>query len=380
MDVYILLDILLIILVALFIPIGFWRGAYREAFVTLGILFGASLGRFWGESWGTELAAVTRLHESGGAFMIAMLCLISATFLLGYSSGAAMPVPDPGWIARTLGALIAGANGALLLSFALRDIRVYLLSSQESGFLDNAYIAPFLSEGTGWILLVSAAVFVPISLVLALFGPDVEEDEFYEEDDFEVYEDPYHEPHAQRTMQHGQRRPVQSSAPPQPQAPAAPAQAAAQETRPVPGVQHSPQETPPQAVSAQHPQPPADAAPRQPQRINHRPSLAEEPAVTQRRVPGPEETQPHRPQMGPQQPPREPVDVPPEPSFGTHSVEESTEERRLVFGHRPNADRGSTQSREGPEHACPNCQADIRNADGYCPQCGHPLFSGFQKR
>jgi uncharacterized membrane protein required for colicin V production len=101
-NVYVLLDALLLILIALFIPIGVWRGAYREAFVTLGILFGAVLAGFWGEPWGADLAAITRLNESGGTFMVAMLCLIGSTFLLGYSAGAAVPVPPPGWVARSM--------------------------------------------------------------------------------------------------------------------------------------------------------------------------------------------------------------------------------------------------------------------------------------
>lgn len=207
-DVYVLLDVLLLILIALFIPIGFWRGAYREGFVTLGILFGASMGTFWGESWGVELANATRLHESGGAFMIAMLCLIGSTFLLGYSAGAAVPVPDPGWIARSLGALVAAANGALLLSFALRDIRVYLLSSEDTGFLDNAVIAPFLSDGTGWILLVSAAVFVPIALVIALFGPEVEMGEYYDSGEFDIYDEPEYASFEQRGFRASPQMPV----------------------------------------------------------------------------------------------------------------------------------------------------------------------------
>jgi uncharacterized membrane protein required for colicin V production len=202
-DVYVLLDVLLMILIALFIPIGFWRGAFREAFVTLGILFGAMLGIFWGETWGADLASITRLHESGGAFMIAMLCLISSTFLLGYSAGAAVPVPRPGWIARSLGALIAGTNGALLLSFALRDIRVYLLSAQDSNFLDSAVIAPFLSEGTGWLMLVAAAVFVPIALVVALFGPQIQIDDYYETGEFDTYDDDEFLPYPERTAPAG---------------------------------------------------------------------------------------------------------------------------------------------------------------------------------
>lgn len=241
-DVYVLLDVLLLILIALFIPIGFWRGAYREGFVTLGILFGASLGMFWGESWGVELANATRLHESGGAFMIAMLCLIGSTFLLGYSAGAAVPVPDPGWIARTLGALVAAANGALLLSFALRDIRVYLLNNEDTGFLENAVIAPFLSEGTGWILLVSAAVFVPIALVIALFGPEVELDEYYETGDFEVYDEPEYASFEQRGFRPSPQMPVFASSA------GAVGYGAAEETRPI-QVQEERDEPPPAPAS-----------------------------------------------------------------------------------------------------------------------------------
>jgi uncharacterized membrane protein required for colicin V production len=275
-DVYVLLDVLLIILIALFIPIGFWRGAYREAFVTLGILFGASLGRFWGEAWGAELADVTRLHESGGAFMVAMLCLISATFLLGYSSGAAIPVPPPGWVARILGALVAGANGALLLSFALRDIRVYLLSSDDTAFLDNAVVAPFLSDGTGWILLVGAAVFVPIALVLSLFGPEYEEE--YYDDDLEYYEDEYDDPYAQRTVQF--ERNGLPFAPPQRQTPP-PSPTPAEETRPVPMTHHA-------EPAEQQFGPPAPTVRRNPD---------PDPGETHRARPSVDETQPHRPQQ-----------------------------------------------------------------------------------
>jgi uncharacterized membrane protein required for colicin V production len=381
-DVYVLLDVLLVILIALFIPIGFWRGAYREAFVTLGILFGASLGRFWGESWGTELSNVTRLHESGGAFMIAMLCLISATFLLGYSSGAAIPVPDPGWVARTLGALIAGANGALLLSFALRDIRVYLLSSDESGFLDNAVIAPFLSDGTGWILLVGAAVFVPIALVLALFGADYHEDEYYDDEyDYEYYEEDYPDTYAQRTMQLG--RGEQPFVPQRPQSPPPPAPA--EETRPVPT---------PQSMNAQH------ASQQEPTQRTPAPHEVE----TQRRASDVEETQPHRPQPSaptepdpeieqshveepdresettaedvyPQTQPQvsEPEHVSLSPTFGAAKVEETTDEHHVVFGHQPHSQAPREDTNTLSEMRCPNCQEDISNADVFCPRCGERI-------
>ncbi|HEX7102495.1 MAG TPA: CvpA family protein, partial [Nitrolancea sp.] len=127
MSVFILLDVLLIILISLFVPIGFWRGAQREIMVTLGILLGAALAEWWAHPWGSDLADLTSLRDTGGAFMVAVLFLIGSTFLLGYGAGAALPVPPPGLLARILGAIVAAGNGALILSFALRDIRVYLL-------------------------------------------------------------------------------------------------------------------------------------------------------------------------------------------------------------------------------------------------------------
>ncbi|HEX7069784.1 MAG TPA: CvpA family protein [Rhodothermales bacterium] len=180
MNVFVLLDILLLLLIALFVPIGFWRGVQREVLVTLGILFGAALADAWALPWGRDLATLTRLRESGGAFMVAVLFLIGSTFLLGYGAGAALPVPRPGLISRLFGALVAGGNGALLLNFALRDIRVYLLPGENANFLDRAVFAHFLATGMGWLLLGAGVVFVPIVVALALFGRGtvvVEEDE-----------------------------------------------------------------------------------------------------------------------------------------------------------------------------------------------------------
>ncbi len=190
MSVFILLDILLLILIALFVPIGFWRGTHREIMVSLGILLGASLAEWWAQPWGTDLANMTSLRDSGGAFMVAVLFLIGSTFLLGYGAGAALPLPPPRIISRVFGALVAAGNGALLLSFALRDIRVYLLPNSDSGFLDKALVAHFLSTGVGWILLVVGGAFLPILLVMALFGQEAEITEYIDEED-EDYDPSY---------------------------------------------------------------------------------------------------------------------------------------------------------------------------------------------
>lgn len=190
MSVFILLDILLLILIALFVPIGFWRGTHREIMVSLGILLGAVLAEWWARPWGTDLASYTSLRDTGGAFMVAVLFLIGSTFLLGYGAGAALPVPPPGIISRAFGAVVAAVNGALLLSFALRDIRVYLLPNSDSGFLDRSVIAHFLSTGVGWILLAAAIGFLPIILIQALFGQGVVINE-YVDDEEEDYDTAY---------------------------------------------------------------------------------------------------------------------------------------------------------------------------------------------
>jgi uncharacterized membrane protein required for colicin V production len=339
-DVYVLLDVLLLILIALFIPIGFWRGAFREAFVTLGILFGATMAFFWGESWGAELASITRLHESGGAFMVAMLCLISSTFLLGYSAGAAVPVPTPGYITRSLGALVAGANGALLLSFALRDIRVYLLSAQDTNFLDNAVIAPFLSEGGGWILLIAAAIFVPVALVVAIFGPETEVDDYYETGEYDTFDD--------EGAEHYPRRPVPvESRPPSPQFGARPQQGVAvEETR-----QYSPPDDSQQPVGAGNEDPgrnerPAQSAPL----FGFRPESSGRSSGES--APGAQAVAPQR---------------------------ETTEQRSDNQNHTVPVSAAEPEQRPRrerkpvPPGVCPNCHADIGDAEGYCPSCGRVI-------
>jgi uncharacterized membrane protein required for colicin V production len=368
-DVYVLLDILLLILVALFIPIGFWRGAYREAFVTLGVLFGASLGLFWGETWGSELATLTRLHESGGAFMVAMLCLIGSTFLIGYSAGAAVPVPSPGWIARSLGALVAGANGALLLSFALRDIRIYLLSGQETDFLDNAVIAPFLSQGTGWILLISAAVFVPVVLVVAMFGPETEVDEYFETGEYDTFDEEIETYSAQPVSRQASARvPSRSAVTP------------AEETLPIPAV-------PDEQSGGQSDQtdrgsrPAPETTEERPMVFGFRPDSSSEPskpATEQESEPAfnhqPDATPSHRPEPG-------------EDSPGEHAETPSQRETAAAPAAPPeqSAETSATESDEQSSSTapapkkpivpgtCPYCRADIGDAEGFCPNCGRVI-------
>ncbi len=169
MNPYLLLDVLLLILLALFVPIGFWRGAQREVLVSFGVLLGVVLGEFWAGPWGRDLAERSGLSENGGVFLVAMLLLVGSTFLIGYGLGAALILPAPGLAGRLVGAVVAAGNGALLLGFSLRNIRIFLLQN-ELGLFERAVVARLLSESLGWLLLGGVAAFLPIILYLALFG------------------------------------------------------------------------------------------------------------------------------------------------------------------------------------------------------------------
>jgi hypothetical protein len=302
--------VLLIILISLFVPIGFWRGAQREIMVTLGILLGASLAEWWAHPWGSDLADLTSLRDTGGAFMVAVLFLIGSTFLLGYGAGAALPVPPPGLLARILGAIVAAGIGALILSFALRDIRVYLLPDSDSGFLDKAVIAHFLSTGVGWILLVAAIAFLPIILMMAIWGQDVMvADDGYIEDDYNM---PY--PTAQRRYPpRGGGVPIDSiDSTYKAEPPRSFFRSAAEETR--------------QMVA----QPSAGSG------IEPRGNLSDMQTIASRDVSDPDEAT-----------------------------------QAIRYG-KP-VDTAEADAKSLEEGKCPNCHADIRDAEVYCPRCGRVL-------
>jgi hypothetical protein len=278
--------------------------------VTLGILLGAALAEWWAHPWGSDLADLTSLRDTGGAFMVAVLFLIGSTFLLGYGAGAAMPVPPPGLMARILGAIVAAGNGALILSFALRDIRVYLLPDSDSGFLDKAVIAHFLSTGVGWILLVAAVAFLPIILLMAIWGQDVMvADDGYVEDDYDV---PYAT--AQRRYPpRGAGLPMDSiDSTYKAEPPRSFFRSAAEETR--------------QMVA----QPSASSG------FESRGNLIDMQTIASRDVSDPDEAT-----------------------------------QAIRYG-KP-VDTAEADAKALEEGKCPNCHADIREAEVYCPRCGRVL-------
>lgn len=172
MTLYLVLDILLLILLALFVPVGFWRGVTREILVTLGILLGFALGEFWALPWGEFFADWIGLGDAATTFLVAVILLVACTFLIGYGAGAVIMVPRPRLIGRLVGAVVALANGILLLGFALRTIRLYLLGGSASGLFEQALVARILSESMPWVLLVGAIVSVPVILLAAVLGTE----------------------------------------------------------------------------------------------------------------------------------------------------------------------------------------------------------------
>ncbi|CAN5818006.1 hypothetical protein BH20CHL1_BH20CHL1_05010 [soil metagenome] len=170
MSIYLVLDVLLLLLIVLFAPIGYWRGPVKELLVTFGVLFGILLADFWARPWGRDLAEFTAIGESGGAFVVAMAFMVSVTFILGYGVGAAIAPTDFQPPARAIGAMVALFNGMLLVSFSLQYVRVYLLSDATEEALSDSYVAQFLLDQIGWVLLLAALIGWPLLLAVLITG------------------------------------------------------------------------------------------------------------------------------------------------------------------------------------------------------------------
>lgn len=327
MSVFFLLDILLIVLIVLFIPIGFWRGVQREALVTLGIFLGAQLAASWVDSWGTALANWTNLRQTGGTFFVAVLLLIGSTFILGYGAGAALPIHRPGMVNRIFGALLAGANGALLLSYALRYIREYLLKGQSPGFLDESFVSRLLTNDIQWLILGAAILFVPIVAVMAMLGNG---------EQFDGYED---EPEALPFAMQGPARTYPPRAPMMQPVSGDTGDGAVYKVEPAwPGVGHPAQATRPIG-----------------------PILATNTGYTS--------------------PWSKPVELPPDESYvlATNGGDGSSSQATVQVDVNAQHDGEMTLpvELESPppveEGKCPNCHADVSAAEVYCPSCGRVL-------
>ena len=185
MSIFLVLDVLLVLLIVLFAPIGYWRGPVKELLVTLGVVSGVVLADYWSRPWGHDLSTQTSLTADGGAFIVAMAFLVAATFVLGYGLGATLAPGFHGLAARLLGAAIAALNGILLLSYALQYVRLFLLSDANERSLNDSFVARFLLNDIGYVLLGAALLVAPLLAYLLITGQrayDIVDDDLYDDE------------------------------------------------------------------------------------------------------------------------------------------------------------------------------------------------------
>ncbi len=174
-----LLDGLLILVVLLFIPIGLWRGGVREAIVAGGILLGGALADAWARPWGDDLATQLDLRPQAARFVVALALLLGATLCVGYGGGAALRSGIPGPLGRIGGALLAGLNGLLLLGYGLGFLDQYVLERTSVPMLSDSFVARFLLQQFGWLLL--ALIFVIMLVILAAAASPAGRGDFVDE-------------------------------------------------------------------------------------------------------------------------------------------------------------------------------------------------------
>ncbi len=185
------LDILLVVLVLLFAPIGYMRGPVKELLVTLGVVFGALSVEFWARPWGRDLDFYFDIGDDPGAFVVAMSFIMGATFIAGYGLGLLLAPWTFSVRGRLTGAAISALNGALLISFSLQYVRLFLLSDANEEALEQSHSVSFLMNQIGWIML-GALALVPVGIVYCLITrrraydlqiwDDYDEDEYYDDD------------------------------------------------------------------------------------------------------------------------------------------------------------------------------------------------------
>ena len=186
------LDILLVVLVLLFAPIGYMRGPVKELLVTLGVVFGALAVEYWARPWGRDLDFYFDTGDDPGAFIVGMSFLMGATFIGGYGLGLLIAPWTFSIRGRALGAVVSALNGALLVSFSLQYVRLFLLSDANEEALEESFAVSILMNQVGWILL-GAMILVPIVIVYGLIThrraydlriwDDYEDEEYYEDYD-----------------------------------------------------------------------------------------------------------------------------------------------------------------------------------------------------
>ena len=199
------LDILLVVLILLFAPIGYMRGPVKELLVTLGVVVGALSVEFWARPWGRDVDYYFDTGDDPGAFIVAMSFLMGTTFIGGYGLGLLIAPWTFSIRGRILGALISSINGALLVSFSLQYVRLFLLSDANEEALEQSFSVSLLMNEVGWVLL-GATALVPIVILYGLITrrraydlriwDDYEDEEYYDDYDpaYDYLDDEIYQP------------------------------------------------------------------------------------------------------------------------------------------------------------------------------------------
>jgi len=216
MSAFLVLDVLLVLLVGLHMLIGFWQGPVKQLLVMLGILFGVLLADYWARPWGHDLSNYTSLRADAGAFVVAICFLAGSALMLGYGLAASLAPEYPSSYSRVLGAVVAGLNMMLGLSFALQYVRLFLLSDANEKSLNDSYVARFLLDQLGWVLLFAGVAAIPLLLYILVSGRRA-----YESDDY-LYDEDYVEPVPVAVVQRDVRRPQSATQSHPPRVPAPP--------------------------------------------------------------------------------------------------------------------------------------------------------------
>lgn len=166
-DTPLLLDVLLGLVIVLFVPFGIRRGVAKEAMVSAGIFLGATLATRYGERWGDELTTRFAIQSGAATFAVSALLLFGGAFVLGYGGGAALGSTRPGTLSRLVGGLLAAFNAALLLSYLMNWIVIYL---QQGATFDEGIVSEALLLRTDQLLLAGAGVLLVLTVLSWLVG------------------------------------------------------------------------------------------------------------------------------------------------------------------------------------------------------------------
>jgi uncharacterized membrane protein required for colicin V production len=161
------LDLLIAFILVVFIPIGAWRGLTRELIALAGIILAALVVSEWAAPWGDDLAISAGLRPQIATFWVAILLFWAIILLVSYGSALLLTSAVPSRWQRLLGGLIGFVNAALVISYTLRFLQVYLLSDQPDTVILQSPAGWFLVRLVGFVYLLPVIVLAPAVLAAA---------------------------------------------------------------------------------------------------------------------------------------------------------------------------------------------------------------------